>query len=392
MVRPAVNLPEWITNKYDDKASETITKQGPFMTKKTLQAKKAIKHDCIADCVLFTGGCEAFLRQLMEEVSIRIYKAGEYILKEGAHGDTCYFMNRGLVEVLVGPTELRVATLSGGSVFGELSLLGVTNRRSASIRALEFCDARVIHRKAFARILRLFPKERAQFRTLAEQRWAEIQAKKEEEALREKMGQSAGEESRGGSVSALQSIRGEGAERLRAMVQPAVPARRATGPGMKAIRLRRDEKPQTLDQMFSLAGSRPQTTPSAQQWPLALAPLCSSRPTSARPHSARHCAGGILSPRAPQSPRRSEASTVLPSPARPPMPPPPRQLMRRLCKLSIAEAAAVGEALRAKQACASKAAVNQSGSSSLGGHRRTCSDAQTWSKTPRQHDGGWTYR
>jgi len=101
-------------------------------------------------------------------------------MKEGEYGDTLYFMHRGSAQVLIGPAEFVVATLGDGSVFGELSLLGVTQRRTASIRAAEFCDCRVIQHRPFAKILQSFPKERASFQELADHRYRELEDKRRE--------------------------------------------------------------------------------------------------------------------------------------------------------------------------------------------------------------------
>jgi len=77
------------------------------------------------------------------------YRAGEVIIAEGASTSEAYILDRGTVEVyLKGPPEQRLRVLQPGDVFGEMAL--ITERpRSASVRALEDIDARVIERDEF---------------------------------------------------------------------------------------------------------------------------------------------------------------------------------------------------------------------------------------------------
>lgn len=99
-------------------------------------------------------------------------------MTEGELGDKFYVLNVGKVEVLSGQNV--VAVLEGGNVFGEMTLLGVSNVRSATIRALEFCDCRVITNRSFQRALQLFSDEKAFFDGLAMQRRTDLHRKMSE--------------------------------------------------------------------------------------------------------------------------------------------------------------------------------------------------------------------
>jgi CRP-like cAMP-binding protein len=73
----------------------------------------------------------------------RVYRDGALIIRQGDVGSAMYVIQDGEVEVvrLHNGREVRLAILSPGDIFGELSLLG-NSKRSATVRALG--DVRVI--------------------------------------------------------------------------------------------------------------------------------------------------------------------------------------------------------------------------------------------------------
>ena len=95
---------------------------------------------------LFGGLTDDALLHLASTLKILKRGAGELIYQEGDHASEFYVLLRGEVEVfkaLKGGTEARLATLSAGHWFGEMSVLDV-QRRSASIRALSTCRLLVV--------------------------------------------------------------------------------------------------------------------------------------------------------------------------------------------------------------------------------------------------------
>eukprot|EP00746_Dinoflagellata_sp_MGD_P141433 gnl/MRDRNA2_/MRDRNA2_74544_c0_seq2.p1 gnl/MRDRNA2_/MRDRNA2_74544_c0~~gnl/MRDRNA2_/MRDRNA2_74544_c0_seq2.p1 ORF type:complete len:429 (-),score=52.07 gnl/MRDRNA2_/MRDRNA2_74544_c0_seq2:867-2153(-) len=139
----------------------------------TRKANSLFSHDAMRLLPLFRGRDPCFVEALLDDVSVVIFQSGDVILSEGESGDSMYLINRGDVEIIVGGKT--VTTLSNGSVFGEIALLGVSMRRTATVRAASFCDCRVIHRAALTRLLRLFPADRLWFEEEARRRLQELQ-------------------------------------------------------------------------------------------------------------------------------------------------------------------------------------------------------------------------
>lgn len=131
-------------------------------------------HECLRSNPFFRGRDPAFLRRVIDEVTVEVFCAGEIIVKEGDTGDSMYFLHRGTAEVLIGAQEDKVAELTDGDIFGEMALMGVSNKRMSTVRAKDFCDCRVMHQRPFMAILKRFPAEQAFFKSMVAARGSKL--------------------------------------------------------------------------------------------------------------------------------------------------------------------------------------------------------------------------
>lgn len=100
----------------------------------------------LRDVGLFGGLGDEALQHLSSSLKIQNRATDELIFREGDQAREFYVLLRGEVEVfklLEGGTEARLATLSPGHWFGEMSVLDV-QRRSAGVRTMVPCRLLVV--------------------------------------------------------------------------------------------------------------------------------------------------------------------------------------------------------------------------------------------------------
>jgi hypothetical protein len=93
------------------------------------------------------------ITSLKEIGSIMKLKTDETIIQQGELGEEMYILLKGRVEVVLNSEfvghEVKIAELSCGDVFGEMSMIE-NKTRSATVRALENCTVFRIHKDKFA--------------------------------------------------------------------------------------------------------------------------------------------------------------------------------------------------------------------------------------------------
>ena len=141
----------------------------------TLRTEVALflNRDIIQKVPLFRGASDDFIRSVALEMHPIIFMPGDYIMRAGEPGEEMYFISRGTVEVVSGDDEAICATLSSGDFFGEIALLH-SRPRTASVRAVDYCDLYQLTRSSFDRILAKHPEIAEHVRVIAEQRQEEI--------------------------------------------------------------------------------------------------------------------------------------------------------------------------------------------------------------------------
>lgn len=140
-----------------DKLSETLRSDVLVVTNATLSQSS-----------LFEGVSRGFLANLLSKVRREIGLPQEMLCTYGHTGLDIYFIEDGLVEVLVGTSQHDIiATLRTCEHFGEFSVLfGIP--RSASVRSVNYCTLVVLGKDDLEESFELFPQAEAIVRSNAQ--------------------------------------------------------------------------------------------------------------------------------------------------------------------------------------------------------------------------------
>jgi voltage-gated potassium channel len=81
-----------------------------------------------------------------------VFTPGDFIFRAGQYGQNMYFISRGTVEIIAPDGTTVLTTLTDGQFFGELALL-FSQPRSASVRAVDYCDLYTLDKDTFDHVL-----------------------------------------------------------------------------------------------------------------------------------------------------------------------------------------------------------------------------------------------
>jgi voltage-gated potassium channel len=140
----------------------------------SLEIRLFINRGILQKVDLFRQAGEVFIREVVQALQPIIFLPGDYIIRQGEHGDCMYFLSTGAAEVQV--NAARVAVLGAGSPFGETALI-TAEKRMASIRALTYCDVYLLTKDVFDALRRKYPEFDAQVREIVAARQKDTQSK-----------------------------------------------------------------------------------------------------------------------------------------------------------------------------------------------------------------------
>ena len=126
---------------------------------------------------LFDSADIHFTHDLILELDLHVYVAGDWIVREGDPGNSMFFISSGAVEVLDHDDEKAVAQMGPGDFFGEMSLLH-REPRSATVRAKEYSIIYSLDQRTFRRLLSRYPEFEEHIKEVVEEREKEIEARK----------------------------------------------------------------------------------------------------------------------------------------------------------------------------------------------------------------------
>jgi voltage-gated potassium channel len=128
-----------------------------------------LKGDLIERVSFLKGASRELIHELCAKLEPVVFTPGDVILRAGEHGRHIYFISSGSVDVLKEDGQTLIRTLSEGDFFGELALLH-GQPRTATIRAVGYCDLYMLDRKVFARTLKRYPEFAAHIERVSEER------------------------------------------------------------------------------------------------------------------------------------------------------------------------------------------------------------------------------
>jgi len=122
---------------------------------------------------IFQNTEAGFLCELVLRLRPVLFSPGDYICRKGEVGKEMYICARGRLEVVVDEGKTVLATLKGGSYFGEISILNMGtagNRRTASVRSVGYSDLFVLSKKDMWDVLKDYPAARVRLEAIAVKR------------------------------------------------------------------------------------------------------------------------------------------------------------------------------------------------------------------------------
>ncbi|XP_074036758.1 potassium/sodium hyperpolarization-activated cyclic nucleotide-gated channel 2 isoform X7 [Leptinotarsa decemlineata] len=130
-----------------------------------------INYNCrslVASVPFFANADSNFVSDVVTKLKYEVFQPGDIIIKEGTIGSKMYFIQEGIVDIVMANGEVATS-LSDGSYFGEICLL--TNaRRVASVRSETYCNLFSLSVDHFNAVLDQYPLMRRTMESVAAER------------------------------------------------------------------------------------------------------------------------------------------------------------------------------------------------------------------------------
>ncbi len=115
-----------------------------------------LKQEVIEMIDLFKDADEEFIKEIALHLKPMILLPGDCAFREGDEGKEMYFVVKGDLAVLSKNEDSMLATLSSGDFFGEIALF-MDKPRTASIKAITYCDLYTLEKTRFKYVVSKYP-------------------------------------------------------------------------------------------------------------------------------------------------------------------------------------------------------------------------------------------
>ena len=128
-----------------------------------------LRRDFIEHAPLFQGASHELVREMALQLRPVVFTPGDFIFRAGQYGYNMYFISRGTVEIIAPDGTTVLTTLTDGQFFGELALL-FSQPRTASVRAVDYCDLYTLDKDTFDQVLTRYPEFAVHIKEAADER------------------------------------------------------------------------------------------------------------------------------------------------------------------------------------------------------------------------------
>ena len=134
-----------------------------------LEILNHLAKDVLASVPIFKHCDEPLRNELLLALDAQSFGPGTFLARHGEIGNEICFIARGQLEVIGERASEPQEILEDGDYFGDLSLI-LGERRTASVRALNYCDVFVLPRAEFERVKEQYPEFREVLRRVSAER------------------------------------------------------------------------------------------------------------------------------------------------------------------------------------------------------------------------------
>jgi len=134
-----------------------------------------VAHELVAKVPLFHHCSHTLRNVLLLSLRAQTYAPGSYIVREGEVGREIFFISRGRMEIITKEGEKADSVLEDGDYFGDLSLL-LGERRTASVKALSYCELFVLEERSFNEIRKEYPEFREVLKKMSSEKTDKVSA------------------------------------------------------------------------------------------------------------------------------------------------------------------------------------------------------------------------